>query len=246
MNRNFSVRGVSLIEMLIAMGLAMFIMSATYMLYAQSRAWLEKPRASYNIQEDIMQLARWVQRDLEETNLMTVQSFPNPSTPGERPGLAFESARSFDGDLLVLSEYGNVRWQKYVYYTLVPVDGTVGNIVRVEGPLEDQPSPLDTGRRVPIKTNKLPSASDIPKGRVVARNVLLPNLTANASQNLPATDQYGGFKITSLLPGETMGPLVGGAVHEEPIRIDLALAEISKQTLKASMLRMTLQVIPRN
>lgn len=226
-----------------AMFVATLIMFCAYVLYSQGRNFLEKPRASYNVQEDIMQLARFVSRDLEETNLLTVQSFPNAANPDEPPGLSLQSPRSFDGDLLVMSEYGNVRWQKYVYYTLVPVSERVGNLVRKEGTLdEDQPNPLDPDRRVPMASGKKPTEGGGPSNlRIVARNVLLPNLRTPYA----TTDPFGGFKVTSLV-GEGMGPLLGVGGREEPIRVDLGVLEVSPSTQKTSVLTMTLKVMPRN
>jgi hypothetical protein len=119
----------------------------------------------------------------------------------------------------------------------------VGNLVRVEGPLTDQPSPMDPGRRVPIASAKRPSQIDPGIGRVVARNVLLPSVTA---PGIGQTGTAGGFKVTGLLPGEIVGPPIGGSIHEEPLRIDLAVYELSSRTAKASVLTTTLQVMPRN
>lgn len=228
-------------EMLVAMFIAMLIMSATLYMYVQGRAFMEKPRASYSVQEDLMKLSRWIQRDLAETNLQTVQSFPSNVAGSEPPGLCFESPRRMGDDALMFTPWGNVSWQKYVYYTLQPVNALTGNIVRIEGPLTDQPTPIDAGRHIPIVSGKTPSRAS--GGSVIARNVILPNVKVLGFADF---DQYGGFKITTGLPGGPYVPLTGKNTYDEPIRIELAVLEISTTTGKTSALTMRLQVQPKN
>ena len=79
--RASSRRGVSLLELTIAMFIFLLIMAAVYYLFTGGRRQAERPRATAQIQESLAQVVRYLQRDLSETNLQTIRSFPNASYP---------------------------------------------------------------------------------------------------------------------------------------------------------------------
>lgn len=236
-------RGVTIIEMVVAMGVAMIILASAYILYRENRLLLEKPRAAFSVQDDLMAATRWLERDLSETNLLSVRAFPNAANPDEPPGLSLLSPRRRYDEALVLSEYGGVRWQKYVYYTLEPVDGITGNLVRVEGDLTDQPSPLDAGHRMPMPSGKTPSrGGDGATRRVVAHNLLL----ANPQIPTGAAPMSGpGFSVT-LRGSGGVSPLQGTAPNDGALQVDLRVYALSKVTGKPSALVTRLIVTPRN
>lgn len=239
-----------MIEMMVAMFVAMLIMSATYFLYVQSQTNYEKPRASYTVQEDLMQLSRWITRDLSETDLQSVMSYPNTQNSKEPPGLSFESARTlstsqYGYEKLVMGSYGAVAWQKFVYYTLQPVDSQTGNLIRKEGQLSDQPSPMGGSYLIPVISPMVPSTGGMQQTeRIIARNVILPNVTI---PGIGTFDQWGGFKVTNDHDntGQQVG-LTGPPEYDQPIHVALAVREISTTTLKTTALTTLLIVEPRN
>lgn len=238
-----SRRGVTIIEMVVAMGVAMIILASAYILYRENRLLLEKPRTSFSVQDDLMAAMRWLERDLSETNLMSVRAFPNAANPDEPPGLSLISPRRRYDEALVVSEYGGVRWQKYVYYTLEPVDGVTGNLVRIEGNLTDQSSPLDGGHRMPMPSGMTPSrGGDSTTRRVVAHNVLLtsPQIPAGAPV------MTGPGFSAALRTSNGVFPLQGTALTDGAVQVDLRVYALSTVTGRPSALVTQLVVTPRN
>lgn len=250
--------GFTLVEMIIAMGITVLVMGAVAYMYRQSREQFEKPRASFSLQDDLVHLTAWLQSDLSESDLSTVRSYPNSKYASEAPGLSLESPRQMtddassavSADALTTTPTGGVAWQKYVYYTLVPVDdpvqgsNVVGNVVRKEGLLTtDQTDPLDAAWAFPVASPKLPSqAGTVASTRVVAHDVVLPGTSVAAQMGL---DAAGGFKVTALQDGSPQ-PLSGTLLPEQPVSVTLWVREISTATGKVSTLSVQLQILPRN
>ena len=242
--RNRGRRGVTLVEMAVATGVAMVILACAYLLYHQNRLLLEKPRASFNVQDDLMAATRWIERDLSETNLLTVRTYPNPTRKDEPPGLSLESPRRTFDEALVMSEFGGVRWQKYVYYTVEPVDAMTGNLVRYESPdLTDQPSPIDVGRRIPVASSKTPSEAATPTTRhVLARNVLLAGAQfPSGAPVFPTPGFVAGLRVNGVVTSVCSNVLLQG-----PVEVDLRVYTVLPATGRASAISTTIIVEPRN
>lgn len=240
-SRPLAERGVTIIEMLIAMGVAMIILSCAYVMYRGNRALLEKPRAAYSVQDDLMAGARWLTRDLSETNLVTVRAYPNAAASDEAPGLSLLSPRKPTDDGLVLSEYGGVRWQKYIYYTIERVDETSGNLVRFEGPLSDQQGSPDPEHRIPLASPRAPSkVSAGVNRRVVARHLRFPQMQQGAGAS------SAGFSAALLDTSGARLPLDGSALVDGCVQIDLGVSEMSTATGKTTSLDTQLIITPRN
>lgn len=232
-----SRRGTTIVELLIAMGVALVILTATYQLFLHSRRSYEEPRAAMQIEEELMQVVGLLQRELAETDLQTVRSFPSPTHPSEPPGLSFESPRD-TLELLTVGDLGIVRWQKYVYYTLVADPTTAGGalLIRKEGPLSDQGAPLagDSGRRIPLPSSQVPSvAPGVPaRQRIVAKSLQAGGATAV------------GFRASFPSPA---GPQAFDANRVgQPVVVDLTFRRVSRSTGRVTVLPHRLQVLPRN
>ncbi len=86
------------------------------------------------IQGDFSNGEKSIRRDLEETAIESVVIYPNDDFPQEAPGIAMLSARDSRG-IFITTAWGTPRWQKVVYYTLIPDPGNegFGLVVRREG-----------------------------------------------------------------------------------------------------------------
>ncbi|MEW6278383.1 MAG: hypothetical protein AB1758_07175 [Candidatus Eremiobacterota bacterium] len=155
-------RGVSLVELFLYAGLLALLGVLVFAITVNLRRGMEKPAASFRLQQNVLAVQRFLQRDLEETHPDTVRTYPSALHPGEAPGLSMASPRSLDGDRLVL-EKGRPQWQKAVYYTLAGD----GRLLRWEGPVAGLP-----GLR-PVASPTLPSQAGS-QARVVAWNLATP------------------------------------------------------------------------
>lgn len=161
--------GITLIEMVVAMFLTTLILGASMTLYVQSSQQSARPGASMRMEADMLNSLRLLERDLSETSQQSIKVFPNKEFPQEPPGVSMESARSLSNDTVVLSEFGGLRWQKYVYYTW---DEARAQLYRLEGNLWDQGLPFDVDRRIPQPSGLPPTAARPINGvRTVAANI---------------------------------------------------------------------------
>ncbi|HEY4001331.1 MAG TPA: hypothetical protein VGO93_20835 [Candidatus Xenobia bacterium] len=194
---------------MIASFIMLIILGSVFLLFVQSRRNYERPRATMAAQEQMMRVVHWLTQDLEETNIQSVRSYPNPQQPGEAPGLALISprlagppldagpAQTFPTGAQGVTSYGpnaalpfgSVQWQGFVYYTLVrdPHHPGVGDLVREEGALlANQPAfsspPFNT--HLPLGPDRFhpPSLAVLAKAtkRTLAQDVLLPHQTPSA------------------------------------------------------------------
>jgi hypothetical protein len=203
-------KGFSLVEVIIAGFIMLIILGSVFMLFVQSRKNYERPRATMAAQEQMMRVVHWLTQDLQETDIQSVRSYPNPQSPSEAPGLALISPRlagppldagpaqtfstsaqgvtSFGANAAL--PFGTVQWQKFVYYTLVtdPLHPGVGNLVREEGALPaNQPAygspPFNTHLPLGPDKDHPPSLAALEKTtrRTLAQDVLLANQTPSAT-----------------------------------------------------------------
>jgi hypothetical protein len=227
-------RGVSVVEMLIACAMTLIILFATYDLYLQTRSMYEHPRASFSVQQDIMHAARWLKRDLLETNVVTIRSFPatNKTDPAS---LSLESPRTMDeNQQLTIGKYGIVVWQKYVYYRLVSNASSPGtaSLIRDEGPLNDQPEPLDPQHLIPMASGIAAFQAPGVTGR---RRVIATNLVPGAGFRVWWGQNNAFVASLPQLPGT-------GA----PVFVQLVFADRNAATGQSTSVVYDLDVTPQN
>jgi len=169
---------------------------ALYTLYTVGMRARQATISSYLVSVDTETAIRWIRRDLQETALVSIRTYPNADAPGEPPGCSFLSGRDLsekDEGKLNVSTYGAPQWTKYVFYTLVK-GGRTGQLVRWE-------KALDAAQRdyVPRQTDVKPSA--IPAGtksmRVMIKDALEPSVTVDMLADSPGwkTNEFGGFRL---------------------------------------------------
>jgi Tfp pilus assembly protein PilW len=244
-------RGTSLIELVIAMFISLLILGATYELFVNQHRLAERPRASMAVQEGMAQAVRWLQKDLSETNLQTIRTYTSTSDGG--PGLSMESPRHMESpDRLEMGTLGIVKWQKFVYYTLIPrADGYgTGRLVRREGDIAANvasPPAGDPQHRIPVASSNPPSTASCAasRERTLAQNVMLaygkaPTLTLGPQ---------GGFYVywpdfsSGASPKEQ---LFTDTLRGEPVLVQLYFKDHSPTTGRETVLTYRMSITPRN
>jgi hypothetical protein len=187
--------------------------------FLNSRAQSEKPRAAMLLLDTAYAGLHILERDLQESSVLSIGCYPNPQAAGERPGLSLLSACTREKDShLVVGPFGHVLWQKYVYYSLRPIaNSQLAELVRDEGPLDDQPHPADINHRIPMPSGLLPSQAP---GTPSLRRTVFHSLAAN-----------GGF--VARLQGDT-------------VIVELMLVSDPRLFNKQSSVRVPIQVKPCN
>lgn len=233
-------RGVSLLELVLYMALLVILGSlVARMTFANIRG-MEKPAASFRVQQNLLAVQRMLQRDLEETDISTVRIYPNPQHPDEPPGLSLASARALggpQGDRLMFQN-GLPLWQKFVYYTLKPDPGHpgVGTLLRREGPLATPATTLPPASALP------PSSAPAQRQAVAARFLCLPGASI---PELPLRlDSQGGFKVEFV---DAWGHTSLTDFRRHPlVSVTLASEEISQTTGKRTFITYKMTVLPQN
>lgn len=191
-----SKRGITLLEVMIYVVLALMAALAVGALFFLGRSAQKTTIAGYLVSSQTDSALRWIRRDLQETALVSLRTYPSPIHPNQPPGCAFVSARdaSDKSPKLNISQYGKPFWNKNVFYSLLPdPDGRRGKLVRWENPLSEAEKDF-----VPRAPSALPNAFSNPSHRrVLLHQVLLPNQKVANLEGLPnyETGKHGGFRI---------------------------------------------------
>lgn len=180
-------RGATQIELIIYCILLTLLLVAMYGIYNIGREFYRGAVGSYLISADFENGLRTLRHELQETSLTSIRCYPNPKNNAARPGVSFDSARSYDDNTRFnVSPHGAPEYQKHVFYTLEPGKGESGNVVRWES--KNEPKSF-----VPSGSPELPQNITTNHTRTVLRGICLPN------QNYPAvkvqTDEHGGFRV---------------------------------------------------
>ena len=184
-------RGFTLMELAVYLFLFLLAGVALYQLYTFGTAAQRNTLSSYLVSGDTETCVRWLRRDLQETTLVSLRSYPGPDGPAERPGCSFMSGRTLgEGEFQAIPGQGGSAWNKHVFYTLVPTSARTGELVRWE-------RPLDAAEKdnVPRPSTLMPSSLGTNHRKVMLKQVLLPNTNVANLPGVPATDQFGGFRV---------------------------------------------------
>jgi hypothetical protein len=166
-------------------------------LFSLGRKFQNTTLAGYLVSGQADTALRWIRRDLQETALTSLTTYPNASNSAQPPGCSFVSARepgTVSESNLNTSVYGKPRWVKFVLYSLKDQgDGRRGELIRWELPFND-----DQKDFVPHSCATLPNAfSEGKYRRVLLRDVLLPKQKVPNLKGMPdyQSDQNGGFRV---------------------------------------------------
>lgn len=251
-------RGFTLMEITVYCFLALLAGLVLYALFTVGTRARQVSVSSYLVSVDTDTAIRWIRRDLQETALVSLRVYPNPSAPNEPPGCSFLSARNLsenDEQNLNVSKYGAPLWTKYVFYSLRP-GARRGPLVRWEKALDATQKDF-----VPRQTDTLPSS--MPAGtkstRVLLNDALEPNVSLTGINGTPdwKTDVYGGFRLQFVRrDGGTAGPetltAVNPADHESGADtadntslVEAQLKVLTSDTSRPSVFDVTLRIHPR-
>lgn len=208
-------RGMTYIEVLIYVVLAGMAALAVGALFSLGRKAQSTTMAGYLVSGQADTAIRWIRRDLQETAMVSIVTYPNADKPNQPPGCSFTSARDLgniqSGEAkLNVSQYAKPFWRKHVFYSLKDKDGRRGDLIRWELGLTDAEKDY-----VPHTATTLPNAFTESKYRhVLLHDVLLANqkvanlsspanaITAPDASPTPMpngtdyqTDKHGGFRV---------------------------------------------------
>lgn len=217
--------GITLLEVMIYVVMAGMAAMAIGALFTIGRKTQNTTLSGYLVSGQTDTALRWIRRDLQETALTSITTYPNTANTSQPPGCSFVSARDLAGSSapdsnLQISVYGKPRWQKFVLYSLQDQgDHRRGELIRWELPMSEAQKDF-----VPHTCPTLPNAfSENKYRRVLLRDVLLANQKVSNLKQLPnyQTDTHGGFRVmfvqragneagaeslTSLNPGDSSQP----------------------------------------
>jgi len=208
-------RGMTMLEVLIWAVLCGMAALAVGSLFILGRSAQQTTLSGYLVSGEGDLALRWLRRDIQETALVSLRTYPNAAQAAQPPGCSMVSGRTVanagpevslaspvplePANQFNVSQYGTPLWAKHVFYSLKPgSDGRRGQLIRWE-----QAIPSHSQDFVPRPSNILPNAFAVPATqKVILQNVLLPNQTVKNLQKIPGeqvqSDKYGGFKVQFL------------------------------------------------
>jgi hypothetical protein len=162
-----------------------------------------------------------LRKDLEQTSLASIQTYPNDANTSEKPGACFVSALS--DSMLDDNAYSSPRWHKHAYYTLTGNRGEVsGTLIRWDKVIDD--ASIDLMPQIPPV---LPSTMGA-KGSGFLNHCLLPgaNVKMLGSLGNYTADKFGGFRLQFL----TYDGTNWGLTSTNPTQSSGAAKDASKNT----------------
>lgn len=180
-------RGITLIELSIAMLLLTLLVGFVLTLFSMGRQTSDISTSSYLVSGQTETGIRWLMRDLKESALACIQTQTSPA-----PGASMVSPRAYDpakDDILLVNRFGAPKWDKHVYYGLQVQPGNrTGNLVRWERDLA-----VKNGLPTPAAIMPIPASGA--KRRVLIHDLVGPNQNFPEAGPTVASDAFGGFRL---------------------------------------------------
>lgn len=252
-------RGLTLPEVMIYVVMCFLAVAAVSALFMLGRSAQQTTVSGYLVSGEADTALRWLRRDLQETALVSIRTYPNPEKPSEPPGCSLISPRqpSEKNPDFQVSPYGKPLWSKHVFYTLkLNGAGRVGDLIRWEQPLTPEEKDY-----VPHVANLMPSSiSNSTNKRVLLRNVIGPKQDVKnllGADNFK-TDDSGGFRVQFVQriggesgneqlswvnPGDTSQPQVPEN-HTTLVAVRLQILAVDRD--KPSFYELSFKVHPRS
>ena len=228
----------TIFETIIACALAILAFGLMISAFISFRRQSETPLASMNMDQSTIQILRWFQREISETNLQSIRSLDKEN------GVILESARD-TSDNLTFNPFGGLAWKKFVYFQVknlstpssvpmpptVKVGGTTINGPQL-GELNYDEDPAGVGVEASQPTSLTP-ASNPGRHRLLGRNFLIEN-----------PNKMGCFVYYNDNAGNPQ--LFTDTQRGEPVCVALTLMEVSGSTGKPTIRKIFLQIKPKN
>ncbi len=189
--RNRPLRGYTLIELMVAMAMALVVAGALLRVFWFARSTELDVRSSYLIREDADIVLRRIQDDLRMTHLASLRV-----ADGDQ-GISMVSPLSqADLSSFALTPYGTAQWKTWVHYTVEATGVNTGNLLRWELPcpttnVDGTPSTADPSK--PIGSFKESLLTDV----LLPGSGVLPASQGQDSATLGALtgDGSGGLRL---------------------------------------------------
>lgn len=252
-----SRRGFTLAEVIVAGFIAVAMTGVIIWSFLQFRRGSEQPMATMTMEQSTMQIVRWLQRDLAETNLQTIRTLEGES------GVVFESPRD-KNDQLKMQDMGVVHWQKHVFFWVnprtdqppLPAKVQVGSETITSfglgelrydevflaspggGAVVGLEPAAPTGTFVAL--NGPPSGADPERTKVLGRNFLV-----NKTANLRGLAVFWRDANGAPQPFANNGA-PGTVTRGEPVVVQMTFLDISPSTGQPTVRQLELVVKPKN
>lgn len=182
--------GMTYIELIIYIALTAVFFVLMGSLFKLAKDSTQNADANYFLNEDAETCVAWLRRDLQQSSLESIQNYPALNR-SQAPGLSMCSALEVNNvQRIYANDQGHPNWTTHVYYTLQPLKGNTGRLVRWTQPTP--PKSADTPTLAPL----LPAGVVQASSRVIHTRVLMPNqqLWGVANPN-GKIDEHGGFAL---------------------------------------------------
>ncbi len=184
--------GFTQVEMVIYVALTAVVFLLLGSLFKLAKTSSQNADANYFLSADAETCVAWLRRDLQQCSLLSIQNYPSGSTSkSQAPGISLCSALEADNSARIYAnDQGNPYWNNHVYYTLQPLKGPTGKLVRWVQPTASNST--DAVTLAPL----LPAQVVAKNSRVIHSRVLMPNQKLWGVDNKNGTiDEHGGFAL---------------------------------------------------
>lgn len=185
--------GFTQVEMVIYVALTAVVFALVGSLFKLAKNSTQNADANYFLSADAETCVAWLRRDLQQCSLQSIQNYPSGSTSkSQAPGISLCSALETNNlARIYANDQGNPYWNNHVYYTLQPLKGNTGRLVRWI-----QPTTAGNSTDTPTLAPLLPAQVVAKSSRVVHSRVLMPNQKLWGVDNKTGTiDEHGGLAL---------------------------------------------------
>lgn len=245
-------RGTTILEILIYVILAFMASLAVAALFSLGRAAQKTTLSGYLVSGEADTALRWIRRDLQETSLMAVRVYSNPS------GCSFPSPRELSDKepRWKSNENGKPLWNKHIFYAVrADSDGRRGDLIRWENGMSDAERDF-----IPRPATLLPgSFSNKTYERTLLHDVVMPLQKIPNLQDRPnyQSDSYGGFRVqfvrrlggtggteelSPISPGDTSQPHIAA---DQTRLVNVRLQILADDKFKPSFYELEMNLYPR-
>lgn len=188
-----SSKGATLIELVIYFALSTLVVMTIASVFRIAKSTQQATYSSYLMSGRTYSALTILRRDLQNTALSAITSYPNSSDNGEAPGMSCPSPFGAEGERkgeLHVNPYGSPEWKKTIHYTVQKKGNHVGALLRWSKKIE-------TTDLLPLKGTLSPSQVEGDQGKGLLEDVLLANqsISGVGENGQYTTGPEGGFSV---------------------------------------------------